>query len=81
MKLELKPILTCTTAEYETNIKPLISYLEEFYACPLDTKKKNTSWNCDAFGNTCNNCPFYQTNILVQKAIETLTNIKIDKEN
>ena len=79
MKLEIKPILTCTTVEYETNIKPLIDYLENFYACPQDLPTRTTIWRCDDFKNSCSGCPFQEANILVQKAVNMLKDIRIEK--
>ena len=81
MKLEIKPILTCTTVEYETNIKPLIDYLENFYACPQDLllETRATTWRCDDFKDSCSGCPFQEANILVQKAVDMLKDIRIEK--
>lgn len=76
MKLVIAPILTCTEAEYEAEIKPLIKQLDEMDLCPCRNENRDTYWDCDAF-EYCSGCPFGKANMKILEALQILKNIEV----
>lgn len=81
MKIELKPILSCTATEYTTEIEPMINNLKEIDLCPYRNSKRNTTWDCDnlCVDGVCDNCPFCQANLKILEAIQILKTMEIKK--
>ncbi len=77
MKIEMKPVLTCTGIEYKTEIEPLIVMLGEIDLCPQRNEKRNTTWNCDNIGDDCSQCPFAKANQKVIEARQILKDIEV----
>lgn len=77
MKLEMKPILSCTSVEYSTEIEPLIKELSKIQICP-NHRDCSTTWNCDAIED-CDTCPFGRAENKLHEAVKILREMEIKK--